>query len=136
MASNVRKNRSDRSAKALASNPDIEHIQAPVKRKKAQPVVAMDDPDAVRRRIEHLECVIATAPAENLARRIALRDMVPPSDDHPVKRVRKTPSRRPMHVEVKSMHRSAGLLVQAVVLAVIIAGVAGWMNQKFHFLGH
>ena len=137
MASNVRKSRSDRSVKALAHGPDIQHIAAPAKRRAraAAPAVSLDDPDAVRRRIEHLECVITTAPAEHIARRIALRDVVPPSDEHRTKG-RRSPSRRPMHVEARSRHRSMGLLVQSVILAVVIAGVAGWLNQRFHFMGH
>ena len=120
----------------MARDPDIQHIAAPVRRRKAKAVVPMDDSDAVRRRIEHLECVITTAPAEQIARRIAMRDVVPPSEEQVAKRKRKAPSRRPMHVEARSRNRSMGLLVQSLMLAVVIAGVAGWLNQRFHFMGH
>ena len=133
MASNVRKARSDRTAQSIARDPDILHIPAAKPRKRR---TAAEEAEEVRRRIEHLECVITTAPAEHLARRIAMRDMVPPSDEQAARRKRKVPSRRPMHVEARSRHRSMGLLVQSVMLALVIAGVAGWLNQRFHFLGH
>ncbi|MDB6120025.1 MAG: hypothetical protein JWO08_3806 [Verrucomicrobiaceae bacterium] len=130
MATNVRcKTRTDRSAKSLARDPDIIHVPAVPRKRRTM----ADEAEEVRRRIEHLECVITTAPAEHAARRVALRDVVPPSDEF----VRNKPAkarRRPMQVQARSRHRSMGLLVQSVVLAVLIAGVAGWLNQRFHFL--
>ena len=132
MSKNVRrKSRSVTTAQDLARSPDIQHI--PASRRPRAP--KLDEAEEVRRRIEHLECVITAAPAEHMARRIAMRDFVPPSDEL-VKRKPRAPSRRPMHVQAQSRHRSMGLLVQSVVLAVVIAGVAGWLNQRFHFLHH
>ncbi len=131
MATNVRcKSRSPRTAKALATSPDIEHI--PASRKK-RPAPVTDDADEVRRRIEHLECVIATAPAEHMARRIATRDMLPPSEETMVHR-KPAGRRRPMEARARARKRSMGLLVQSLMLALVIAGVAGWLNQRFHFL--
>lgn len=132
MATNVRrKARTDRSVQTLARDTDIIHVPASAPRKRR---TMADEAEEVRRRIEHLECVITTAPAEHAARRVAMRDVVPPSDELMVRRKPAKPRRRPMQVEARSRHRSMGLLVQSVVLAVIIAGVAGWLNQRFHFL--
>ncbi|MDB6138852.1 MAG: hypothetical protein JWO94_1924 [Verrucomicrobiaceae bacterium] len=132
MATNVRRKAPlDRSAQALARSPDITHVAAPARRRRN----AVEEAEEVRRRIEHLECVITTAPAEHAARRVAMRDMVPPSDDF-IKRKPARARRRPMQVQARSHQRSMGLLVQSVILAVVIAGVAGWLNQRFHFLSH
>ena len=133
MASNVRRKApTDRSAQSLVRTPDIQHIAAPTRRKRRTPE---QEAEEVRRRIEHLECVITTAPAEHIARTIAMRDVVPASDEL-VDRKKPRGGRRPMHVVAQSRSRSMGLLVQSVILAVVIAGVAGWMNQRFHFLHH
>jgi len=139
MASNKRcKGSRPRTAQDLARSPDIEHIPAARKARPARaPIVPIaDEAEAVRRRIEHLECVITTAPAEHLARRIAMRDIVPPSEEH-VSRNRQTkPRRRPMQAVAEARHRSYGLLVQNLALALAIVGLAGWLNQRFHFLPH
>ena len=132
MASNVRrKARPDRTAQSLARDPDIIHVPAAAPRKRR---TVAEEADEVRRRIEHLECVITTAPAEHAAHRIAMRDFVPPAEEFARRNKPKAASRRPMHVRAQSRHRSMGLLVQSVILAVVIAGVAGWLNQRFHFL--
>jgi len=129
MATNVRcKSRPVRTAQALARDPDIQHLPAQRKRSASR----LDEAEEVRRRIQHLECVITTAPAEHLARRIALRDVLPPSDEQISRKPR--PQRRPMQAQARARHRSMGLLVQSVILAVVIAGVTGWLNQRFHFL--
>jgi|GEM_PF-607612 len=129
MATNVRcKSRTVRTAQALARGPDIQHLPAQRKRSASR----LDEAEEVRRRIQHLECVITTAPAEHLARRIALRDVLPPSDEQISRKPRS--QRRPMQAQARARHRSMGLLVQSVMLAVVIAGVAGWLNQRFHFL--
>ena len=129
MATNVRcKSRTVRTAQALARDPDIQHLPAQRKRSASR----LDEAEEVRRRIQHLECVITTAPAEHLARRIALRDVLPPSDEQISRKPRS--QRRPMQAQARARHRSMGLLVQSVMLAVVIAGVAGWLNQRFHFL--
>ena len=135
MAKNVRcKSRTDRSARSLAhQQPDILHIAAKAPRRRR---TAEDEAEDVRRRIEHLECVITAAPAEHVARTIAMRDMVPPSDEHRARHAMRPVRRRTMEAQARARQRSMGLLVQSLVLTLVIAGVVGWLNQRFHFLHH
>ena len=43
--------------------------------------------------------------------------------------------RRPHHRRELERRRSAALFMQVIMLGVVLLAVAGWMNQKLHFLG-
>lgn len=126
MAKNVRLNRKPVQAKDITQ-------QAPASpAKKPQPRTAnlREEAELNRRRMERLEMVIATAGASATVKRQARADYLPSFEDSPKRRA---PQRRPQHHAELERRKSAALVMQVAMLFVIIAAVAGWLNQTFRF---
>lgn len=69
-------------------------------------------------RMERLRMIVAQAdmPVEQAAPKRVLR-------------------RRPHHRQELERRKSAALFMQVIMMFVILLAVAGWLNQRFHFLG-
>lgn len=125
MAKNVRLNRKPAQAKDIAQAP-----ANPAKKPQPRTANLREEAELNRRRMERLEMVIATAGATASCKRNERADYLPAVEDSPKRRA---PQRRPQHHAELERRKSAALVIQVAMLFVVIAAVAGWLNQTFHF---
>lgn len=125
MAKNVRLNRKPAQAKDISQAP-----ASPARKPQPRTANLREEAELNRRRMERLEMVIATAGASASCTRNARADYLPAIEKTPK---RSAVQRRPQHHVELERRKSAALVMQVTMLFVVIAAVAGWLNQTFRF---